>query len=240
MKEQKVGRWLKKGYPHFKEECGLPEHVLPQHSFVRVIDELGDESMLKLSQPLRLAENIQASIDNKGDPETVATKEWQTAVMLWPACPGVRPVVEAFLDATARIMRQFHGGQLKMSMEIVCRALGVLGFAPFLHTGREIMEDIATILGGTADDPPDMIRRYADTVTSGNAETESYIDDCITKNSRWAAWVKLLLQEVRDFPYTPKPVGITPPLSAEVIRVLARMLNEGADNGPGRNYSQSA
>jgi hypothetical protein len=231
MKEQKLSRWLKKGYPHFKEECGLPAHVLPENSFVRITDELGDESMLELSQPLLSAEGIQGSIDKEGDPETVPTEEWQTAVTLWPACPGVKPVVEAFLDITGRIMRQFHSGQLKIPIGIVCRALGVLGFAPFLHTGREIMENIAIILGGTADDPPEMIRRYADTVTSGNVEKVSYIDDCITKHSQWAAWAELLLQQVRDFPQTIKPVGITPPLSAEVIRVLAQMMKEGQTHG---------
>jgi hypothetical protein len=116
-------------------------------------------------------------------------------------------------------------------MEIVCHALGVLGLAPFLHSGREIMEDIAIVLGGTAYDPPEMIRRYADTVTSGNVEKVSYIDDCITKHSRWAAWAELLLRQVRDFPYRLKPVGITPPLSAEVIRVLAQMMKEGQPHG---------
>jgi hypothetical protein len=179
--------------------------------------------MLELSQPLLSAEGIQISIDKEADPETVATEELQTVVTLWPACPGVKPVVESFLDATARIRRQFHSGQLKVSMETVCIGMAVLGFAPFLHTGREIMENIAVILGGTADDPPEMIRRYADAVTSGNVETVSYIDDCIAKNSRWASWTELLLQQVRDFPYTLKPVGI----SAEVIRVLAQMMKEG-------------
>jgi hypothetical protein len=231
MKEQKLSRWLKKGYPHFKEECGLPAHVLPENSFVRITDELGDESMLELSQPLLSAEGIQVSIDKEGDPDTVPTQEWQAAVTLWPARPGVKPVVEAFLDTTGRIIRQFHSGQLKMPMEIVCRALGVLGFAPFLHTGREIMEDIAIILGGTADDPPEMIRRYADTVTSGNVEKVSYIDDCIAKHRQWASWAELLLRQVRNFPYTLKPVGITPPLSAEVIRVLAQMMKEGETHG---------
>ena len=85
MKEQKLNRWLKKGYPHFKEECGLPAHVLPEHSFVRVIDELGDNNLQDLSQPLRLAGGIQASIDKEGDPETVPTEEWQAAITLWPA-----------------------------------------------------------------------------------------------------------------------------------------------------------
>jgi len=231
MKEQKLSRWLTKGYPHFKEECGLPAHVLPEHSFVRLMDKLGDESMLGISQPLLSAEGIQVSVDKETDPETVPTEEWQAAITLWPACPGVKPVVEAFLDTTGRIMRQFHSGQLKVSMETVCRGMGVLGFAPFLHTGREIMEEIAVILGSTADDPPGMIRRYADTVTSGNVETVSYIDDCIAKHSRWASWAEMLLRQVRDFPYRLKPVAITPPLSAEVIRVLAQMMKEGQTYG---------
>ena len=231
MKEQKLSRWLKKGYPHLKEECRLPAHVMPEHSFNRLTDGLGDESMLGMSQPLLSAEDIQVSIDREPDPETVSGEELQTAITLWPACPGVKPVVESCLDATAKIMRQFHSGQLKVSMETVCRGMGVLGFAPFLHTGREIMEDIAIVLGGTADNPPEMIRRYADTVTSGNVEKVSYIDDCITKHSRWAAWAELVLQQVRNFPYRLKPLGITPPLSAELIRVLAQMMKEGQTFG---------
>jgi hypothetical protein len=232
MKEQKVGRWLKKGYPHFKEESGLPAHVMPEHSFSRMTDELGDESIIELSQPLQLAEGIQDSIEKEPDPETVPTEVWKAAITLWPACPGVRPVVESCLDAIGRIMSQLRSGRLEMSVEVVCRAVVVLGFAPFIAAGREIMEDIATVLGGNADEPPGMIKRYTDAVTSGDIETVSNIDCCIAEHARWQGWVERLLQQVRDFPYTPKPVGITPPLSAEVIGALARMLKEEENNEP--------
>ena len=231
MKEQKVGRWLKKGYPRFKEECGLPTHVLPEHSFVRLTDELGDEKMMELSQSMMAPEGIRVAIDKEPDPDIVATEDWQAAVTVWPACPGVKPVVESCLDATGRIISRFQSGQLKISVETVCRTIAVLGFAPFLYTGREIMEDIAAILGGTADDPPDMVRRYADTVTSGDVETVSHIDDCIAKRGQWAAWAELLLQQVRDFSYTPKPMGITPPLSKELAHALATMMKEMIDDG---------
>ena len=129
-------------------------------------------------------------------------------------------------------MSKFQSGQLKMSMAAVCRALVVLGFAPFIAAGREIMEDIATVLGGNADEPPGMIKRYADAVISGDTETVSHINCCIAKHARWQGWVERLLQQVRDFPYTPKPVGITPPVSAEVIGALARMLKEEQNNEP--------
>jgi hypothetical protein len=232
MKEQKVGRWLKKGYPHFKEESGLPAHVMPEHTFNRLTDGLGDESIIELSQPLRLAEDIQDSIDKEADPETVPPEVWQAAITLWPAYPGVRPVMESCLDAVGRIMSQFQSGKLKMSMEVVCRGMVVLSFAPFLYTGREIMEDIAAILGGDADEPPVMVKRYADAVTGGDTETVSLVDDCIANHHQWQTWAGLLLQQVKDFPYTVKPVGITPPLSVEIIGALARMMKEEQNNEP--------
>jgi len=237
MKEQRVGRWLKKGYPHFKEESGLPAHVMPEHTFNRLTDGLGDESIIELSQSLQLAESIQDSIEKEPDPETVPTEVWQAAITLWPAYPGVRPVIESCLDAIGRITSKFQSGQLKMSLEVVCRGMVVLGFAPFIAAGREIMEDITTVLGGDADEPPGMIKRYADAVTRGDIETVNHIDCCIAKHNRWQGWVERLSQQVRDFPYTPKPVGITPPLSAEVIGALARMLKEEQNNEPRRHYS---
>jgi hypothetical protein len=231
MKERKLSRWLKKGYPHFKEECRLPAHVFPEHTFVRLMDELGDENMVELSQSILSTDGIQASIDKEPEPETVPGEDWQEAITLWPACPGVKPVVDACLDATGRIRNQFQTCQLKMSLETVCRAMAVLCFAPFLYTGRGIMEDIAAILGATADDPPEMIKRYANVVTSGDVETVSRIDDCIVNHGQWAAWVELLLQQVKDFSYTPKPVGITPPLSEELARALATIMKETIDDG---------
>ena len=231
MKERKLGRWLKKGYPHFKEECRLPAHVFPEHTFVRLMDELGDENMVEVSQSIMAPEGILAAIDKEPEPETVPGDEWQAAVTVWPACPGVKPVVESCLDATGRIMSRFQSGQLKVSLETTCRALAVMGFAPFMCTGRKIMEDIAAILEGTADDPPEMIRRYADTVTIGDVEIVTCIDNCIVNHGQWATWAELLLQQVRGFSYTPKPVGITPPLSEELARALATMMKETIDDG---------
>lgn len=232
MKGQKVGRWLKSGYSHFKEESGLPAHVMPEHTFNRLTDGLGDESIMNLSQPWRLAEDIKVSIDKEADPETVPTEKWQAAITLWPACPGVRPVMESCLDAIGRIVSQFRSGQLDMSVDVVCRAVAVLGFAPFIHTGREIMEDIAAILARNADAPPEMVKRYAEAVIGGDTETVSRVDDCIAKNHQWQTWAGSLLQQVKDFPYTLKPVGITPPLSAEIIGALTRMMKEEQNNEP--------
>jgi hypothetical protein len=44
---------------------------------------------------------------------------------------------------------------------------------------------------------------------------------------------------MRDFPYTVKPVGVTPPISAEMVGVLAQMMKEeGQDDEPGRDHPE--
>ena len=237
MKEQKVGKWLKSGYPHFKEESGLPAYVMSEHSFTRITDELGDKSILELSQPLRFAEGIEELVDKASEPETVPSEVWQMAFKLWPAQSQVRPVVDVCLDAAGRILRNFQRGQLKVAPVVVCRGMTVLGCVPFVPSGRQLTGELTSILGGDTNEPAGLVKRYAEAVIHGNVETVSRVDDCIAKYRQWVTWAGLLLQQMRDFPYTPKPVGVTPPASAEIIGVLARMLKEGQDDEPGRHYS---
>lgn len=85
MKTQKLVKLLQRGYPHFKEGSGLPSWVVPEHTFDRLTDELGDESILELCQPLQFAEDIERLVDQCPDPETVPAEAWQAAVKIWPS-----------------------------------------------------------------------------------------------------------------------------------------------------------
>jgi hypothetical protein len=227
MKGQKVVRWLQSGYPHFKEENGLPAWVVPDHSFVRITNELGGESIMELSQPLRFAEGIEELIDKAPDPETVPSEVWQMAIKLWPAHSQVKPVVDTCLEAAASILRQFQSGQLKVDPVVVCRGMAVFGCAPFVPGGRHITEELASILEGNANEPAGLLKRYVEAVTNADIGRVRRVDDCIAKYSQWVEWARIFLRQTRDFPYTTKPIGVTPPISAEIIGVLAEMIQGG-------------
>lgn len=226
MKAKKVVRWLQRGYPHFKEESGLPTWVVPEHSFARITNELGDESILELSHPLRFDDGVEELIDKAPDPETVPSEVWQMAIELWPSHSQVKPVVEACLEACGRILRQFQSGRLKVDPVGVCRGMGVLGCAPFVPSGRHLTEELAAILESDANEPAGLVKRYAEAIVRGETETIRRVDDCIAKYGQWAEWARIFLQQMRDFPYTPKPIGVTPPISAELVEVLAQMIKE--------------
>jgi len=232
MKTQKVVKLLQQGYPYFKEESRLPAWVVPEHSFTRMTDELGDESVLGLSQPLRLTEGMAEIVDKCPDPEMVPADAWQTAVKLWPPHTQVNPLVDACLAAAGRILKEFREGGLSVDPLAVCRGMAVLGCAPFVAQGKRIMKELAAVLEGSVTEPAGLVQRYAQAVTSGDTDTVKRVDDCIAKRSQWAEWARVFLQQMKDFPYTPKPIGVTPPLSAELVSVLARMIAERQDNPP--------
>jgi len=240
MKTQKVVKLLQQGYPYFKEESGLPAWVVPEHSFRRMTDELGDESVLELSQPLRLTEGMAEIVDRCPDPEMVPADAWQTAVKLWPPHTQVKPLVDVCLDAASRILKQFQEEGLKVDPVAVCRGMAVLGCAPFVAQGKRIMKELAAILEGSVTDPAGLVQRYAQAVTSGDTDTVKRVDDCIAKRRQWAEWARVFLQQMKDFPYTPKVIGVTPPLSAEIVGVLAQMIREEDNDGPGRDYPEDA
>jgi hypothetical protein len=160
-------------------------------------------------------------------------------VKLWPAHAKVKPAVDVCLDAAGKILRHFQSGRLKVDPVVVCRGMAVLGYAPFVLQGRRLTEEVAALLGGDVNEPAMLVRRYAEAVTSGDREMVNRVDDCIAKYSPWVEWAGIFLQQARDFPYNLKPIGVTPPISAEITGVLAQMMKEeGQDDEPGRYYPE--
>ncbi len=237
MKTKKVTKWLQNGYPHLKKESGLPTWVVPEHSFARITEEVGDESILEMYKPLGLADVIEELLETAPDPGTVPPEMWQTAIKLWPPHSQVRPVVSVSLETSDRVLRQFQSGELKGDPVVVCRGLAVISCAPFIPRGKRITEELASIVGGDANKPAELVKKYMDGVSRGDAALMERVDGCIRKHRRWMEWAGKVLQLMRDMPYTPKPIGVTPSPSAELIGVLCWMIKEGQDDESGRDHS---
>ncbi len=226
MKRDSVVRWLKAGYPYFKEGSGIPAWIVPEHTFDRFTDELGDESILEICRPLQVADGIEELVDRCRDPEMVPAEMWRMAVTRWPAHTLVKPTTVACLHAAASILSQFQQGRLAADPLVVCRALAVLGYAPFVPAGGRLLQELVSHFQGDVGEPAHLVKKYVEAVSRGDAAFIEKIDDCIQKHSYWMEWATRSLQRIRDIPYTPKPIGVTPPLSGELISVLVQMMKE--------------
>jgi hypothetical protein len=68
MVKQTLTRWLKAVFPYLKAGCGLPSWLLPESSLNRTTDAVGDSGLLKVSQPLGLAESVKWLVESEPDP----------------------------------------------------------------------------------------------------------------------------------------------------------------------------
>jgi hypothetical protein len=239
MKEERLTRWLKRGYPYFKEGSGLPSYVVPEHTFNRLADELGDESILELCQPLHFADGIDELAERCPDPEAVPAEVWRTAVELWPVHTHVKPTADTCLNAARSLLRQYQEGSLSADPVTVCRGLAVLGYAPFVPAGKSLVKELDNIFEGDTSRPTYLLKQYMKRVGRGDTAFIEQVDDCISKHPDWMDWSERFLQCMRGFPYTPKPVGVTPPMSGELVVVLAQMIKEATkDDEPGRHHPE--
>lgn len=238
MVKQVLSKWLKAGYPYLKQGAGLPSWLLPQRSLEVTADELQDSGILRLSRPLKLADNIEAVYDRMPEPSVFSAEDWEQAVSQWSPLSQVKAVVEAYLEAADRVATQFGRLKDKIAPAVIRRGLAVLLLAPLVTQGKRVTREIADILGGSAEQPEQLLRGYAGAVMEGDVATVEAVNQCIVKYSTWVKWAKELQRQTKTMKCRPRLIAVTPPLSSELASVLAVMIKEEEQDGPGRDYSE--
>jgi len=228
MKEQGLTRWLRAGYPHFKENSGVPAWLLPERSFAIVVDGLGSTKILEGSRCLDLLPDTANKIP---DHESFSAGMWREACLDWPHLSLVSSIIMSLLESVDRVMTKHYRGELTIEPQVIFRSLMVIAFAPFVPQGRTVLQDIATILDGDAANPADLIRRYTDAVLNDEPGTATRVSECIVSHREWACWADFLQQLALSFNGNYKLVAVTPPLSEGLADVLADMIKEVPNYG---------
>jgi len=226
MTQAKLIRYLKTGYPHFKAESRLPIWLLPEHSFGGIADKLGEEKLLALSRPLNLNEDFTEQLEALPSPETLPDENWHQAIQSWPSLVQVFAILEALMEVTSKLTDKFQKKELQAKPEIVCRALVTLGLAPLVPQGNTLIRDLGLILKSEPAHPVELIRRYAKAVSENDLPTLDQVEASIAQYQLWQKWSERFMAAIYDYPEIPRLVGITPPVSSELVDVLAEMLQE--------------
>ena len=228
MEEQRLTNCLKAGYPHFKENSGVPVWLLPERSFAVVVDNLGDTKVLEASHCLGL---LPDTVEEIPDHKSVSDEMWRQACLDWPQLSLVSAIIMALLESVDRVMVKHYSGELTVEPQVVFRVLMVIAFAPFVPQGRVVLEDIAANLDGDAANPAQLITLYIGAVLIDDLVTATRISECIRSRQEWDCWADFLQQLALSFNGNYKLVAVTPPLSEGVADVLADMIKESPNYG---------
>lgn len=233
MVERKLAELIKSGYPHVKDEAGLAPWVLPEHGFNRMVDEAGDDNILRISRPLGLTEGVERLLKIAPDPSAIPPQSWQDAVKQWQPSSQVASVVAAYLEAIGPVMSQSQSLKSRIDPTVICRSLAALLLAPFVDQGKTILEEAAVILGGSASAPDELIKSYADAVCRGDITTLDKIDRSIVKYDSWQEWATGMQEQALKCRHTPKLVAVTPLPSTDLAGVLATLMKEAHHGSSG-------
>ena len=228
MTERKIKEYLKTGYPHFKENSGIPSWLLPERSFAIVVDGLGDTTIMEGSRCLGLLPDTANKIPGH---ESFSAGMWREACLDWPQLSLVSAIITSLLESVDQVMAKHYRGELTIDTQVIFRSLMVIAFAPFVSQGRDVMQDIAAILDGDAANPADLIRRYTGAVLNDKTVTATKVIDCIGSHREWACWADFLQQLTQSFNGNYRLVAVTPPLSEGLADVLADMIKEVPNYG---------
>ena len=233
MREGLLTQYIETGFPHLKQIAGLPEWLMP--GVVEFVREMGDEGILELATPLGLADQARAFLVRAPDAETVSIEVWQQAIGKWQATDQALPVSLALLRIWERVRYLQRRCELKVDATSFIHGLAVLSYAPFTLNGDEILKKLAGILGGKAEEPAMLLDSYMRIVTNGEDNTLTGIEQLILENRAWAAWSEEFLETGKAFPFIPRIIGVSPPLSGGLIPVLVSMIKEALDADISRN-----
>lgn len=233
MTDAVLTQYMEAGFPHLKQGAGLPEGLLPD--FALVARQLGDEGMLKLAEPLGLAERIKTLLTQAPDPDSLQVEIWQQAIANWPPARQVFSVTMALLRACEKVEAQERRGMLKIDFALV-RGLAVTAYAPFAPNGSELLSRLADILGGTVAEPARLLDRYIAAVVEGDSDTLASVDRCILENPAWREWSEGILAAAKGFPFLPRTIGVSPPLTSGLKQVLVNMMKEVLSAHYSRDY----
>jgi hypothetical protein len=233
VKEQKLAEFIKSGYPHVKDEGGLAPWALPEHGFNRMVDEAGDDNILRASRPLGLTEGVERLLKIAPDPSAIPPQSWQDAVKQWQPSSQVSSVVAAYLEAIGPVLSQSQSLKPRIDPMVICRSMAVLLLAPFVDQGKTILEEVSAILGGPASAPAGLIKSYAAAVCRGDITTLDKIDRTIVKYGNWQEWANGMQEQALKCRHTPKLVAVTPPPSVDIVGLLATMMKEAHHGSSG-------
>jgi hypothetical protein len=233
MRDGLLTRYIEAGFPHLKKVSGLPYGLLPD--FGKVANTLGDEAMLKVAEPLGLAESLKTMESQAPEPDSLPPDVWQQGIANWPPVKQVFSVTTGLLHACEKADALERRGVLKMNLTLV-RGLAVIAYAPFSPRGSGLLNKLADILGVAVEEPARLLDQYMTAVVEDDTDTLAAVDRSIVEDPAWREWSQIFFATGRDFPFRPRAIGISPPLTSGLKQLLANMMIEVINAYDSGNY----
>jgi len=216
--------YVETGFHYLKQIAKLPDGLMPD--FADVARQLGDEAMLDMAEPLGLGDRLKSRLAQALEPGSLPVEIWQEGIGCWPASNQALLVTMALLRASEKVEALERQGVLAADVASIVRGLATIAYATFDPNGVKILDGLTGILGGSPAQPAGLLGRYVKALEGDDHDTLSRIEECILQDPVWAEWSERFLARGKEFPFVPRVIGISPPLTSELKQVMVSIIME--------------
>jgi hypothetical protein len=170
------------------------------------------------------------------EPDSLPPDVWQQGIANWPPVKQVFSVTMGLLHACEEVDALERRGLLKMNLTLV-RGLAVIAYAPFAPKGSALLNKLADILGVAVEESDRLLDRYVKAAAEDDTDTLAAVDRSIVEDPAWREWSQTFLATGRDFPFLPRVIGISPPLTSGLKQLLVNMIMEVINAHDSRDYT---
>ncbi len=234
MSSGRLTQYMEAGFPYLKHMTNLPDGLLPD--FAKGVCQLGDEGVLRLAETLGLCDRLKPFLAQAPEPGSLPVEIWREGIAGWSPVYQVLSVTMALLRACEKVEALERRGVLLANVASIVRALAIIAYAAFDPNGVKILARLAGILGGNPAQPAVLLDRYVKALEARDYDTLTRIEECILLNPAWAEWSARVLVTGKEFPFLPRVIGISPPLTRGLKQALVNMMLEAPNVEHSRNY----
>ncbi|MDO8715351.1 MAG: hypothetical protein Q7J73_00820 [Dehalococcoidales bacterium] len=184
----------------------LSPAMLHRMNYEQVLGHMDEARLSRLVEPLPLCRpaEVARQIERAGGPRVLFSQAAQTAIASWGTIYQAVQVLRELSKTALTLLRAYRQGQLTNSNAVLL-SLPVLVMSRFVPGSEALRADFATILKGSTQDTPCLIKSFRTAALSGDIAILA-IDRRIQSDPVWSGWVQVFLREEKDLCQLSRPV----------------------------------
>lgn len=208
MSESNSTWWLPEAVSATVQGLCLSPAMLHGINCEQVLSHIDETRLSRLVEPLPLCRpsEVARQIEQAGGTRILFSQSAQTAIAAWSTVHQAVRVLRELSKTVPALLKAYRRGNLANS-QAVLRALPVLVMSRFVPGNETLPADLASILKGSAEDTPGLIKSFRTAALSGDVAVVA-IDRRIQSDPVWSGWVQVFLREGRDLCRPPRPVTL--------------------------------
>jgi hypothetical protein len=190
--------WLLKAFAVTADRLSLSPNLLQKTDYEQFLMHIDEARLFRLLKPLSVLQpsEITAQLAQVGGDQFLYSTKARRIIVSWSERHRAIQVLSELSETTSMLQR-FHQQDGSYYVRAALQTLAVMCMLAFISENEKLTGDLSTILRGSPEDIPGLIKSYRIAISS-KSEVVTLVDERIKGDTMWSTWAEQLLKEIQD------------------------------------------